>query len=522
MPSAAFDHSVSHAPTESPRTEKAESASSGPVFASVPLLMVPVARLTPSPLNPRQHFDKHKLEDLAATMGNGVGVIEPLVVRNGSANRYEIVAGERRWRAAKIAQLEEVPVVVKTLTDAQVLELMVIENNEREDLNALEEGEGFRRLLKFGFDLDKLAARISRSRKYIYDRIKLHDLIPPAKALVLEGRITAGHGILIARLKPEQQQKVLGLEKRGGYHDPLEGALFEQEHTLWNPNETEADRRVERKDPYAGMKVRSVRELQAYIDKHFRFVPSDSVNVELFPATQTAIEQAEKVVSITYDHHVLPEAKEGTTERVYSTVSWKRADGQLKSKTCDVSVTGVVAVGPGRGEAFKVCVDKACDVHWKQERLHEARQQKVSTRSATSLKAEQERRELQQRREEAARKGWEAATPAILEAVAAKLKAAPVAVLAASLLRGGGPHVKAAQLLKAGKSAEDVLRVLLLTELMDDCRRYWSRDAFIRAVKPFKVDVAGIVKKHTAQASGEKNTGTDTTSAQRGRRAKKS
>src|SRR5688572_21631132 len=94
--------------------------------AAVQFQMLARTALVPSPLNPRKHFDPAKLEELAATMGNGVGVIEPLVVRR-LGRQHEIVAGERRWRAAAIAQLEELPVVVKQLTDAQVLEIMVIE-----------------------------------------------------------------------------------------------------------------------------------------------------------------------------------------------------------------------------------------------------------------------------------------------------------------------------------------------------------------------------------------------------------
>src|SRR5688572_24440507 len=136
-------------------------------------------RIQPSPLNPRKAFDKAKLEELAATMRNGVGVIEPLVVRpRPERNCYELVAGERRWRAAGLAELAQVPVMVRELTDAQVLEIMVIENNQREDITALEEARGFRQLLKLGkLDVDTLAERLGRSKKYVYDRVKLLDLV---------------------------------------------------------------------------------------------------------------------------------------------------------------------------------------------------------------------------------------------------------------------------------------------------------------------------------------------------------
>ena len=110
-------------------------------------------RIEPSPLNPRKHFNQEKLVELAQSFGGGVGIIEPLVVRATPGGRFEMIAGERRWRAAGLAGLEQVPVIVRDLTDAQVLEIMVIENNQREDINPLEEADGFSRLLSNGYEL---------------------------------------------------------------------------------------------------------------------------------------------------------------------------------------------------------------------------------------------------------------------------------------------------------------------------------------------------------------------------------
>lgn len=339
--------------------------------------MIPVTKIQPSPLNPRKHFDQAKLVELAATMGNGVGIIEPLVVRPfdigrqigrdaGKAARnecppFEIIAGERRWRAAQIAGLVDVPAIVKELADAQVLEIMVIENDQREDINPLEEGDGFKRLMKFGFDIDKLAARIGRSRKYIYDRVKLLDLVDEGKQLLLNGRITAGHAIIVARLLPAQQQQVLKVSRDG--FGRIDGPLFEREDTLFTEEQKAEQNALKKADRYEGLKAKTVRELQAWVDEHCHFDPTAPVNVELFPQTAATVAEARKVVPITHAHHVHPDAKDGD-KWIYSVVSWKRAD----KRTCDYAVTGMVVAGAGRGEAFPVCVNKdKCKVHWPQD-----------------------------------------------------------------------------------------------------------------------------------------------------------
>src|SRR5262249_45435716 len=147
-------------------------------------------------------------------------IVEPLVCRRKTydAIRLELVAGERRLRAAKLARLPKVPVIIRQLTDDQALEIMVIENNQRQDVNPLEEGDGYAKLLQLrkreGFGIEQLAARIGRSTKYVYDRIKLLDLIPAARKLVLDGTLTAGHAILIARLKKEQQESAVDFDNR--------------------------------------------------------------------------------------------------------------------------------------------------------------------------------------------------------------------------------------------------------------------------------------------------------------------
>lgn len=151
--------------------------------------------LRPNPRNPRQIFRDDELRELADSIRER-GIVQPLVVREvpGVSNVYEIIAGERRWRAAQIAGLHEVPIVVVEANDQQSLEFAIIENVQRADLNAIEEAQGYQRLLnEFGYSQQDLAKIIGKSRSQITNTLRLLKLPGPVKQLVSEGSISAGH-----------------------------------------------------------------------------------------------------------------------------------------------------------------------------------------------------------------------------------------------------------------------------------------------------------------------------------------
>lgn len=156
--------------------------------------LVPVERLVPNPLQPRRDFPEAALQDLAASLRQK-GIIQPLIVRPvPGSDRLEIVAGERRWRAAQIAQLHEVPVIIRAFDDTEVLEVAIIENIQRSDLNAMEEALGFRQLMdRFGHTQEKLAEALSKSRSHIANLLRLLTLPDDVQSLVREGRLSAGH-----------------------------------------------------------------------------------------------------------------------------------------------------------------------------------------------------------------------------------------------------------------------------------------------------------------------------------------
>ncbi len=181
---------------------------------------LPVAFLRANRFQPRKTFQDADLEDLANSIREK-GVLLPILVRPiaGETGQFEIVAGERRWRAAQLAKLHEVPVVVRELSDAESLELAIIENVQRADLNAIEEAAAYQELIeRFGYTQEKLATEVGKSRSHITNILRLLKLPETVKALVRDGKLTAGHArTLVGRSDAEalaQQILEAGLNVR--------------------------------------------------------------------------------------------------------------------------------------------------------------------------------------------------------------------------------------------------------------------------------------------------------------------
>jgi ParB family transcriptional regulator, chromosome partitioning protein len=156
---------------------------------------LPLAALKPGRFNPRRNFSQAQLEELAASIRER-GLVQPLVVRPSmsDAETFEIVAGERRWRAAQLANLHQVPVVVRELSDQEAVELAIIENVQREDLNSIEEGEGYKLLMDgHGYTQEDLAKVIGKSRSHLANTLRLLRLPDSVQELVRSGALSAGH-----------------------------------------------------------------------------------------------------------------------------------------------------------------------------------------------------------------------------------------------------------------------------------------------------------------------------------------
>lgn len=167
-----------------------------------------IEELFESPLNPRKYFPHDEQQELIDSIKQH-GILTPLIARYAEGG-FEIAAGHRRFRAAKKAKLSHLPVILRHLTDQEMLEILTIENLQRVDVSELEEASGFQMLIdRAGYDVPRIADRINKSEKYVYDRLKLLTLGEPARKALEEGKINASHGILLARLEPADQKEVL-------------------------------------------------------------------------------------------------------------------------------------------------------------------------------------------------------------------------------------------------------------------------------------------------------------------------
>jgi ParB/RepB/Spo0J family partition protein len=463
------------------------------------LQSIPVGELRESPLNPRQRYDQAALKELAESL-KASGQLEALLVRRNNGH-FEIAAGHRRYRAAKLVGLTHLEAKVQDLDDATFIEILNISNLQRDDLHPLEEAQGFRDLMeRAGYDVAKIAARVGRSEKYVYDRIKLLQLTPEAKKLFLAGEFEAGHAILLARLSPTDQKRAIGKPARGQYNDGG-GGLFEFEDVDSHPDEPSL--KLDDKQ-----KPRSVRELAKWIDDNVRFQPA-ALDPFLFPVTAHNLTEAQdadlKVVHITHDYRV-PDGARDEKQRTYGEQAWKHAGGK-KGKECDYAVLGVVVAGPGRGESFMVCVRKdKCKAHWAKEQKDLERDRKARAKSSggassrdTSYERREEKYELERKAREAEHARWKAALPQLYAALAEKIKAEPVTPASRVgrylletakgwISKGGAAHST------PGRSLDDLVRHLVFASIDADAFQHWGAEQDItRALKAWGLDARKIV-----------------------------
>ena len=173
-----------------------------------PSHLVPINSIDPNPLQPRNYFDEVKLAELAQSITEN-GLVQPLVVRK-KGPRYELIAGERRWRAAQSVGLSEVPITVLDVPDDKLLELALIENIQREELNPIEEAQAYQKLIEtIGLTQDVLAKRVGRDRSYITNYLRLLRLPEDIQKLVQQGELSTGHARTILALTDEGAQRKL-------------------------------------------------------------------------------------------------------------------------------------------------------------------------------------------------------------------------------------------------------------------------------------------------------------------------
>lgn len=171
--------------------------------------LVSVSQLVPGKYQPRHQFNDDSIAELSKSIAQH-GLIQPILVRplNDGTGSYEIVAGERRWRAAQKAQLHEVPIIIRELDDTTTLEIALIENLQREDLNAVDEARALKQLAEqFEYTAEQVAEKIGKSRSYVANMLRLIDLAPPVMAMVSDGKLSAGHARALLSLSADQQEE---------------------------------------------------------------------------------------------------------------------------------------------------------------------------------------------------------------------------------------------------------------------------------------------------------------------------
>ncbi len=173
---------------------------------------IKIRDIEPNKKQPRKNFDKEKLEILSESIKNH-GLVQPILVRKNSTGTYMIIAGERRWRAAKMAGIKEIPCIVKDFDEAEIMEIALIENLQRENLNPMEEAEGYKNLMD-AFDLtqEEVAERVGKSRSAVANSLRLNNLCDAVKKMVIDGKLSQGHARAILSVsEPDKQTEIANM-----------------------------------------------------------------------------------------------------------------------------------------------------------------------------------------------------------------------------------------------------------------------------------------------------------------------
>lgn len=211
-------------------------------------IYLPVEQLHAGQYQPRQDFNADALSELAQSIASQ-GLIEPLVVRSIAKHRYEIIAGERRWRAAKIAGLHEVPCLLGEYTDKQACALTLIENIQRQDLNLIEEATGYKRLIdEFHYHQDEIALLVGKSRSHVANILRLLTLAESVKNMIRDKTLSLGHARVLVGLNPDQQtlfaQQVI--EEQWSVRQLEQSIKLFKQQDLSSPKNARTDRDIER------------------------------------------------------------------------------------------------------------------------------------------------------------------------------------------------------------------------------------------------------------------------------------
>jgi len=356
---------------------------------------LPLSQLQESPTNPRRRYNESALQELAASIQTQ-GILAPLLVRQLEPQHFEVIAGSRRYRAAKIAAVSAIPVRVVEMTDAQVLEAQCVENLQREDVHPLEEGNAFAAMLREHYDIATIAAKVGKPATFVVNRIQLTQLTPPIAEAFLDNRLTIGHATLIAKVPAAQQPDAFTASFRSVWMTegqtqilvPVkELASWIESNILMELRTAPFDRKNARLVPEAGSCHECPKRTGA--------------NALLFPESQRDSCLDRLCFQSKIDAHIAS-TLERNPKLVQISTSWNggRNGGPLgrnnyveivpaksgkKAKTplppaqvkCPHVSEGLVMEGGERGKVLTICADPACSVHHAESQKARAAQDKA-------------------------------------------------------------------------------------------------------------------------------------------------
>lgn len=429
-----------------------------------------IRELFDSALQPRRRFNEAKLQQLAASI-RAKGVIEPLVVRPRIAGGYEIVAGHRRVRAAMLAGVESVPCVIRVLTDAQALEVMLIENGQREDVHPLDEADGYHQLRELDATCtpDVIAARIGVHVSHVYRRLRLRDLVAEVRDVFSRDEITAAHAERLARLTPDQQPRALA----ACFYDDL-------------LNDAAADGR--------GRDLKAVAHLDTWIRQNTRIELSHPDTQHYFPeiagANQTGAD-APAATLLELSESDTPGWSLGENHRALPRGAW--VEIPKGRKRCPKATRGVIVHG-GMPRILIVCADAACARHFPPK--PEAPPVEASSDSQPVRRSA---RDARMARSDAQRKAWQQQRPAVMQALAAHVRDVTPTVRLLELAVGREAVERVREFVPDLADAHIGQALALL------CIAASSREDFARTARQFQFKLAAFERQQAASTRPDRS-----------------
>lgn len=446
-----------------------------PVTGAVTFREIPLSELVEFRQNPRKRFDALSLQELANSIAQ-VGILEPLIVRPhpDRMDGYELIAGARRLRAARLAGLETVPCLVRTLSDAEALEVAVTENLQRQDVHPLDEADGYHALMESdgAYSVEAVAARFGKSTSYVYQRLKLRGLTPEAREAFETDEITAAHAVRLARLSAADQARALD----ECFYGLLGGAVGFRE-------------------------VKPVSRLDEWIAAHTKVDVADRETVQHYlPELHEQLEHARldgeddptatllQLSESSMPGHFLGDKDHG----LIGHGRWK----ELKGATCKHAKRGVVVHG-GPLRVLWVCATKGCPKHWPIEK-------KAAKGTAKTERAPKYDYEAEEGKRRAERERFNALRPHVLTAIAktyAEAKWTDALMRQAVESLSGNEEIESV-VLAAGyrlgiEHAGPVFAFLFSFEHL------WNLEQLRTLAKQHKVDLKAIEKEVAANAKAD-------------------